>query len=97
MRFKAVGKATNKDGRNLWSIVGLAHDPEEGKRKYVNEEIKNTFKALAQHKFMQAILQNLADKNIIAPKGLPNHSTVARGTRLRVEDRMGYEARSRSP
>ena len=85
MRFKAVGNATNKDGRNLWSIAGLAHDPEEGKIEYVNEEIK------------QAILQNLADKNITEPKGLPNHSTVARGTRLRVEDRMGYVARSRSP
>ena len=84
MRFKAVGKATNKDGRNLWSIAGLAPAPGEKNKKDVNKDI-------------QAILQNLADKNIIEPKGLPNHSTVARGTRLRVEDRMGYEARSRSP
>ena len=75
---------TNCDGRNLWSIAGLAPAPGEKKKKDVNKEIQDTFKALAKHKFMQ-------------PYGLANRSSVERGTRLRVEGRMGYEARSRSP
>ena len=42
--------ATNIDGRNLWSIAGLAHDPKGVLRKYVNDRIKKTLKAPAEEK-----------------------------------------------
>ena len=75
---------TNKDGRNLWSIAGLAHDPKEGLRKHVNEDIKNMVMALARHKFME-------------PHGLATRSSAARGIRPRVEDILGYGARCQFP
>jgi len=69
---------TNIDGRNLWSIAGLAHDPKGGLRRHVNDRIKKTLKALAEEK-------------IIEPHGLATYSCVARG-KPRVEDSLGHEA-----
>ena len=58
----------NLDGRNLWSIVGLAHEEAGGKRKrpHVNTEIK-------------LMVQHFADLEYLQPQGLATHSTTNRG------------------
>ena len=67
-------EAENEDGRNLWSIVGLAHeDAGLPYRKYVNPEIKEMVRELGRRKLLK-------------PRGLATSSTANRGKRLREED-----------
>ena len=70
----------NKDGRNLWSIAGLAHrDAGAGHlRQHVNLEI-------------QLMLRNLHEAGFILGEGLATSSSAKRGwqPRLRVEDTFG--------
>jgi len=71
--------ATNVDGRNLWSIAGLAHeDARSPYREFVNVDIKN-------------MLRHLGDLKLMQPSGLATHSKAGRpDKRPRVED--SYEA-----
>jgi len=49
-------EVVNRDGRNLWSIAGLAHEDagEKRKRAHVNEVIKDMVRHLAKLKYMEA-------------------------------------------
>ena len=83
--WSRTGRATwrfkNKDGRNLWSIAGLAHeDAGAGHlRQHVNLEI-------------QRMLKNLHEAGFILGEGLATPSRAKRGwqPRLRVEDTLGH-------
>ena len=65
----------NNDGRNLWSIVGLAHEDagKEKLRQYVNSDIKT-------------MVRDLALRGFLKPEGLATHSSARRGKRPREED-----------
>ena len=68
--------AVNFDGRNLWSIAGLAHEEvgEKRKRPHVNEEIKK-------------MIQHFAELGYLERDGLATHSTANRGNKRRIEER----------
>ena len=61
----------NMDGRNLWSIAGLAHEEED--RPSCNLEIKKMVQHLAKLKYM-------------VPAGLATHSGANQGKRKRIKD-----------
>ena len=67
-------EARNKDGRNLWSIAGLAHEDggDEKNRKHVHHDIKAMVKHLAELRYMKG-------------EGLATHSRAHRGDRRRIE------------
>ena len=75
--------AVNDDGRNLWSIAGLAHDSKQQRnslRRDANPEIK-------------AMVENLAQLGLMRGKGLATQSTAHRGKRRRVEDKRVVKRR----
>ena len=71
-------EVVNDDGRNLWSIAGLAHVDAgaEELREHVNPEIKRMVEHLHEHGHIQG-------------EGLATFSGAARGKRARVEDTLG--------
>ena len=76
--WKCDLEVVNNDGRNLWSIVGLAHVDAgaEQLRENVNQEIKTMVKHLHEHGHIRG-------------EGLAIPSGAARGKKRRIEDTLG--------
>ena len=61
----------NTDGRNLWSIAGLAHDPGETREEVGNRQIKE-------------MIKHLAVMGFLSPSGLATYSSARRCKRRRT-------------
>ena len=79
--------AENTDGRNLWSIAGLAHDAGEIRERDSNPQIK-------------AMIKHLAEMGFLVPGGLSTQSSARRCKRRRTGHNDGaqeYPSPQRSP
>ena len=59
-RWKCQLGIVKDDGRNLYSIAGLAHDEKKGERKYVNKEIQHMVKDLVKYGYVGLRLRTSA-------------------------------------
>ena len=76
-------QSLNANGRNLWSIAGLAHD--------TNQQPKSLRRQA--HPEIKAMVWNLAEFGFMKSKGLATQSTAHRGKRRRVEDKRVVKRR----